>query len=207
MWLGVVAVTFFQILSLLSWSNWEPKRGHARRGKRGGRRGENVQSYSHEMMRDLEKNKTEMGANKMMMDESSPLATLGEHIAKLSSLGKANGYGKCKDRLQQKYLCSWSRSRLYTLPYRSLPYLIYFLRGRTGTDHLFPRRDTTYLLPLQPRLLRLAHGGHTTYLFFIQFQYPHSDILKPKKSTCQTVITPTSFHPRVHVSSQSIRIL
>lgn len=79
-----------------------------------------------------------------MMDESSPLATLGEHIAKLSSLGKANGYGKCKDRLQQKYLCSWSRSRLYTLPYRSLPY-IYFLRGRTGTDHLFPRRDTTYL--------------------------------------------------------------
>lgn len=149
MWLGVVAVTFFQILSLLSWSNWEPKRGHARRGKRGrrgGRRGENVQSHSHEKMRNLEKKqdrKTEMGANKMMMDESSPLATLGEHIAKLSSLGKANGYGKCKDRLP-KYLCSWSRSRLYTLPYRSLPY-IYFLRGRTGTDHLFPRRDTTCL--------------------------------------------------------------
>lgn len=116
---------FFQLLTLLSWSNWEPKRGHARRGKRGkrgGRRGEKLQSHSHEMMRNLEKkNKTEMGANKMMMDESSPLATLGEHIAKLSSLGKANGYGKCKDRLQQKYLCSWSR--LYTLPYRSLPYL------------------------------------------------------------------------------------
>lgn len=145
MWLGVVAVTFFHILSLLSWSNWEPKRGHARRGKRGrigGRRGEKLQSHSYKMMRNLGKNKTEMGANKMMMDESSPLATLGEHIAKLSSLGKANGYGKCKDRLQQKYLCSWSR--LYTLPYRSLPY-IYFLRGRTGTDHLFPRRDTTYL--------------------------------------------------------------
>lgn len=124
MWLGVVAVTFFQLLTLLSWSNWEPKRGHARRGKRGrrgGRRGEKLQSYSHKMMRNLEENKTEMGANKMMMDESSPLATLGEHIAKLSSLGKANGYGKCKDRLQQKYLCSWSRSRLYTLPYRPLP--------------------------------------------------------------------------------------
>lgn len=136
---------FFQLLTLLSWSNWEPKRGHARRGKRrgkrGGRRGEKLQSHSHKMMGNLEKNKTEMGANKMMMDESSPLATLGEHIAKLSSLGKANGYGKCKDRLP-KYLCSWSR--LYTLPYRSLPY-IYFLRGRTGTDHLFPRRDTTYL--------------------------------------------------------------
>lgn len=133
MWLGVVAVTFFfQILSLLSWSNWEPQRGHARRGKRGrrgGRRGEKLQSHSHKMMRNLEKNKTEMGANKMMMDESSPLATLGEHIAKLSSLGKANGYGKCKDRLQ-KYLCSWSRLYNLTLPFLTL----HILSTRTDGD-------------------------------------------------------------------------
>lgn len=144
MWLGVVAVTFFsKFYPYYRGRTGNPKGGTQEGGREGGgRRGEKLQSHSHKMMRNLEKNKTEMGANKMMMDESSPLATLGEHIAKLSSLGKANGYGKCKDRLQQKYLCSWSR--LYTLPYRSLPY-IYFLRGRTGTDHLFPRRDTTYL--------------------------------------------------------------
>lgn len=113
-----------------------------------------------------------MGANKMMMDESSPLATLGEHIAKLSSLGKANGYGKCKDRLQQKYLCSWSR--LYKVPYLTVPYLTYtFYEDGRGRTISFPDA-TRHTSRLQPRLLRLAHGGHTTYLFFIQFQYPHT---------------------------------
>lgn len=56
---------FFQILSLLSWSNWEPKRGHARRGKRrgkrGGRRGEKLQSHSHKMMRNLGKKQDRNG--------------------------------------------------------------------------------------------------------------------------------------------------
>lgn len=190
---------FFQILSLLSWSNWEPKRGHARRGKRGrrgGRRGEKLQSHSHKMMRNLEENKTETGANKMMMDESSPLATLGEHIAKLSSLGKANGYGKCKDRLQ-KYLCP--ARGVGCIPYLTVPYLTYtFYEDGRGRTISFPDA-TRHTSRLQPRLLRLAHSGPTTYLFFIQFQYPHSNILKPKKSTCQTVITPTSFHPRVGI--------
>lgn len=65
-----------------------------------------------------------------MMDESSPLATLGEHIAKLSSLGKANGYGKCKDRVQ-KYLSVLVESAVYlTLPFLAL----HILSTRTDGD-------------------------------------------------------------------------
>lgn len=80
-----------------------------------------------------------------------------------------------------------------TLPFLTLTYTFYEDgRGRTIS---FPDA-TRHTSRLQPRLLRLAHGGPTTYLFFIQFQYPHSDVLTLKKSTCQTVITPTSFHPR-----------
>lgn len=89
-----------------------------------------------------------------------------------------------------------------TLPFLTLPrYLTYtctFYEDGRGRTISFPDA-TRHTSRLQPRLLRLAHGGPTTYLFFIQFQYPHSDILTlKKKSTCQTVITPTSFYPRVH---------
>lgn len=156
-----------------------------------------------------------MGANKMMMDESSPLATLGEHIAKLSSLGKANGYGKCKDRLQ-KYLCP--ARGVGCIPYLTVPYLTYtFYEDGRGRTISFPDA-TRHASRLQPRLLRLAHGGPTTYLFFIQFQYPHSDILKTKKkhlsdchhahklppeSTCIITIYTNpveSDHANVHIS-------
>lgn len=83
--------------------------------------------------------------------------------------------------------------------YLTVPYLTYtFYEDGRGRTISFPDA-TRHTSRLQPRLLRLAHGGSTTYLFFIQFQYPHSDILKPKKSTCQTVITATSFHPRVGI--------
>lgn len=86
------------------------------------------------------------------------------------------------------------------IPYLTVPYLTLgtytFYKDGRGRTISFPDA-TRHASRLQPRLLRLAHGGHTTYLFFIQFQYPHSDILTLKeKSTCQTVITPTSFHPR-----------
>lgn len=86
------------------------------------------------------------------------------------------------------------------IPYLTVPYLTYtFYEDGRGRTISFPDA-TRHTSRLQPRLLRLAHGGPTTYLFSIQFQYPHSDILTlEKKSTCQTVITTTSFHPRVGI--------
>lgn len=67
------------------------------------------------------------------------------------------------------------------IPYLTVPYLTYtFYEDGRGRTISFPDA-TRHTSRLQPRLLRLAHGGPTTYLFFIQFQYPHSDILTLKK--------------------------
>lgn len=60
------------------------------------------------------------------------------------------------------------------IPYLTVPYLTYtFYEDGRGRTISFPDA-TRHTSRLQPRLLRLAHGGPTTYLFFIQFQYPHT---------------------------------
>lgn len=131
-----------------------------------------------------------------MMDESSPLATLGEHIAKLSSLGKANGYGKCKDRLP-KYLCP--ARGVGCIGYLTLPFLtLHILSTRTDGDgpslsptrHDIPPTSSTSAPPASP-----WRSYYVSFFHSISIStWRHINI--GKKSTCQTVITPTSFHPR-----------
>lgn len=78
-------------------------------------------------------------------------------------------------------ICAECARGVGCIPYLTVPYLTYtFYEDGRGRTISFPDA-TRHTSRLQPRLLRLAHGGHTTYLFFIQFQYPHSDILTLKK--------------------------
>lgn len=97
------------------------------------------------------------------------------------------------------------------IPYLTVPYLTYtFYEDGRGRTISFPDA-TRHTSRLQPRLLRLAHGGPTTYLFFIQFQYPHSDILTLKKkhlSACHYAhkLLPERYHHNHHNLYESCRI-
>lgn len=98
------------------------------------------------------------------------------------------------------------------IPYLTVPYLTYtFYEGGRGRTISFPDA-TRHTSRLQPRLLRLAHGGHTTYLFFHSISIStqrHINIERKKHlSDCHHAhkLPPERYHHNHHNLYESCRI-